>query len=129
MEGSGKAKVNRIGLADGILAVTWLQQRAEEAARRPQGEVASALAEHLGRPVTVQNLQTIAAAAGVRLHGYGDVASGRLEERLEQLQGLAEKLSLALGNVTGNMTGLAERVGRLERAVGPVPAVGEEAGA
>lgn len=111
-------RANRLSLKEQSQGMSWLQQRAEEALRRPQGEMAAALGEALGRPVTVGNLTTIAAAAGVRLHGHGTEIQERLERQVEAMRGLVERLSL---EVQSTSRALDARLVTLERLVTQPP--------
>lgn len=128
-----RTRVCRLSLGDQVRAVVWLQARSEEAARRPQTEMAAALAEHLGRPVTTGNLGTIAEAAGVRLRGIAVGAAGesvlalRILDVRDRVEVVAEELGGRIGEMQrravaleSSLAALASRINDIADRYGPL---------
>ena len=103
---------NRMTLAQQMAGVAWLKECPELAATQPHGKTARALGEFLGRPVTVGNLGTLAAAAGVRLHG----SCRRLEGDCgrQEVEALRVSMTNLQDEVRRIMEKLAQRVTALE---------------
>jgi hypothetical protein len=105
--GGGGRRANRLTLVEQTRAMAWLKDHRQEAVAQSQGKTAAALGEFLGRAVTVGNLDTLAGAAEVKLHG---AASKGTERRIADLERRALRCESRL-NVQ------EKDIGRLEAAV------------